>query len=98
MRILRLFLAGMLALSAPIVAHAGPARSSMGPAGAGPPLRFVQVWDGNGSGRHPTSGGRSGSWHPNPGHSSQWGGDWAHPHWAPNHFYGFWGPPVVWGD
>ena len=32
-----------------------------------------------------------------PGHSGQWGGDWARSHWAPNHFYSFWGPPEAWG-
>jgi hypothetical protein len=94
MRILRLTLAGVLALSGPIVAHAGQAGWITGPAVAGPAPRFVQVWDGNGSGWHRAPGGRSDGWHPNSDHSSQWGGDWARPHWAPN---GYWGPPGAWG-
>ena len=89
MRILRLTLVGMLALSTPIVAHAGQAGSNTGLAGAGPAPRFVQVWDGNGSGRHPVPGGWAGGGHPNAGHSSQRGGDWARPHWGPNGYYGF---------
>ena len=97
MRIVGLILVGVLALSGPITAHAGQAGSPMGPAGAGPVPRFVQVWDGNGSGWHPAPGGWAGDWHPNPHHSGQWKGHWARSHWAPNQFYGFWGPPEAWG-
>src|SRR5215469_16715458 len=68
----------------------------MGPAGAAPASRFVQVGDGNGSGWHSAPGGRGGDWNPNPHHSGQWEGHWARSHWAPNHFYGFWGPPEAW--
>jgi|SRR6516162_5071109 len=97
MRILRLTLAGILALSPPIMAHAGQAGSPMGRVDAGPTPRFVQVGDGNGTGGHSAPGGRGSCWNPNPGHSGQWGGDWARSHWAPNHFYSFWGPPEAWG-
>src|SRR5215831_18770129 len=96
MRILRLTLAGILALSPPIMAHAGQAGSPMGRVDA-PAPRSVQVGDGNGTGRHSAPGGRGGGWNPNPGHSGPWGGDWARSHWAPNHFHGFWGPPGAWG-
>jgi hypothetical protein len=86
MRIVGLILVGMLALSGQITAHADQAGSPIGPAGVGSTPRFVQVGDGSGSG-----------WHPNPRHLSQWDGDGARSHWVPNHFYGFWGPPEVWG-
>ena len=97
MGILRLTLAGVLALSGPIVAHAGQAGWNSRLAGAGPAPRFEKVWDGNGSGWHPAPGGWAGGWHPNAGHSSQLGGDWARPRWGPNRYYGFWGPPGAWG-
>ena len=87
MRILRLTLVGVLTLSAPIAAHAAQGGSKMGPAGTGPAPRFVQVWDGNGSGWHPAPGSWGGGSHPNPSHSSQWGGDWGRPHWGPNGYY-----------
>jgi hypothetical protein len=97
MRILRLILAGVLALSPRIVGLAGQAGSPMGPAGAGPVPRFVQIGDGNGSGWHSATGGKGGDWNRNPYHSGQWEEQWARPHWVPNHFYGFWGPPEAWG-
>jgi hypothetical protein len=97
MRILRLTLVGVLTLSAPIAAHAAQGGSKMGPAGTGPAPRFVQVWDGNGSGWHPAPGSWGGGSHPNPSHSSQWGGNWARWHWAPNGYDGWWGPPAAWG-
>jgi hypothetical protein len=97
MRILRLTLAGALALSAPMVAHAVPLGSNTGLAGTGPAPHFVQVWDSKGSGRHPAPGGVVGGWHPNPSHSKQWGGGWARPRWAPNGYYGLWGSPGAWG-
>ena len=68
MRILRLTLAGVLALSGPIVEHAGQAGWNTGPGGAGPAPRFVQMWDGNGSGWHPAPGGWAGDRNPNPHH------------------------------
>src|SRR5262249_12888721 len=34
---------------------------------------------------------------PEPPPSGQWEGHWARSHWAPNQFYGFWGPPEAWG-
>jgi hypothetical protein len=78
MRILRLTLAGALALSAPMVAHAVPLGSNRGLAGTGPAPHFVQVWDGNGSGRHAAPDGGRGGWQP--------------PHWGPGRFNGGWGP------
>src|SRR5215472_13266744 len=49
--------------------------------------------DGNSGPRPTVLAGGSGDWHPNPGHSSQWGEDWGRPRSPPNHLYGFWGPP-----
>lgn len=82
MRVVGLVLAGVLALSAPIAAHADPPGSKMRPGGPAP---GIAQWGGTGSGSHPV-----------PGHPSQWGG-WARPYWAPNPYNGLWGPPGAWG-
>ena len=39
----------------------------------------------------------AGAAHPNPHLSGQWEGHWAPSHWAPNGYYGLWGPPGAWG-
>ncbi len=88
MRVLRLAVAGMLALTAPIAGHGVPLGSSVKPVVAAPGI--VKVWGACGWG-----------WHPVPPHWSQWRGRWVPPHCAPNGFYGGWGPyggPYgVWG-
>ena len=72
-------LAGLLALTVPIAAHAVTVGSSMGPAKAGAAPAIVQVGGGCGRG-----------WHPVPGHWSQRRG-WVPPHCAPNEYGGSWG-------
>ena len=94
MRVLELVLAGVLALSVPIVAHSdppGPKARQAGPVPGVPQLRGA-----GGSSRQPVSDGRGASKQPMPVHPSQWI-DGARPHWAPNRYYGVWGPPAVWG-
>jgi len=87
---LKLALAAAITLSAVTPAHSdllGPKTTPSGsPSGVAP---------GGNSGPRPAGGG--GDWHPNSGHSSQWGGDRGRPRSTPNHFYGFWGPPNAWG-
>ena len=55
--------------------------------------RVIQVWDGGGSGSPAVPDGGGG----NPAPSGQWGENWARSHWAPDAYYGFWGPPSGWG-
>jgi hypothetical protein len=91
LRILGLALAGVLALSAPMAAHAVLPGSKAAPAGMGRAPGIVQVWDGSASGRHPP-----------PGRSPQWKGGWVPPHWGPNGYhrgagdYRVWGGPTYW--
>jgi len=82
MRVLGLALVVVLALTAPIAAHAVPLGSKLGPTETGPAPEIVQVWGGCGWG-----------WHPVPGHWSHWRGGWVPPHCAPNHNGGGWGGP-----
>jgi hypothetical protein len=85
MRVLGLALAGVLALSIPMAAHALPLGSGPGPAKS---TAALQVWGGCGRG-----------WHPIPGHWSRWRGEWVPPHCAPNRDGGGWqGPYSGWGD
>ena len=93
MRAFKLALAAVIALSAVMPAHADPLRPKMRPSGS--PSGVAR--DGNSGPRPPVPAGGSGDWHPNSGHSSQWGEDWGRPRSTPNHLYGFWGPPEVWG-
>ena len=95
MRILGLAIAGLLVLLAAIPSHADPPGSKMRPVGLTPGI--PQPDGASGSRMHWVPGGGGSGWHPNPGHSSQWGGNWARPHWAPAHYYGSWGPPGIWG-
>jgi hypothetical protein len=88
MRVLGVALAAVLALSAPLAAHAVPLGVNMGPAKMGPmPRGVVQVGDAHGPNWQPTPGSRGGG-----GHS---------PHWGPGRFNGYGGPGVptywVWG-
>jgi hypothetical protein len=94
MRVFGLALAGALALTPSIPAHADQPGPKMRPAGSAP---SIAQGAGTGSGWPAMPGGGDRGLHPKPGHSSQWGENWARLHWAPNHFYGFWGPPEAWG-
>ena len=80
MRVLGLALAGVLALTAPIAAHAVALGSNLGSIKAGTAPEIVKV-----------SGGCGPGWHPVPGHWSQWRGGWVPPHCAPNRYGGGWG-------
>jgi hypothetical protein len=92
MRVLGLALAGVLALSAPMMAHAVPLGSSPEPAKTGPAPGVVQVWDSSGSGWHPAPNDGAGGWHQMSGHSRQWKGGSVPPHWGPNGPHRGWGP------
>jgi hypothetical protein len=100
MRVLGLALAGALAITTPIAAHANGPGSSIRPADAGPAPNIVLVWDGSGSGSH---SGAIGS-HPTAAYVRQWNGGGVRPHWRQN-WSGGWvpygGPGVptywVWG-
>ena len=74
MRIFGLALAGVLALTVPIVARAVPLQEKIVTNTNGQNTGTVQVWAGCGWG-----------WHPVPGHWSRWRGGWVPPHCAPNH-------------
>jgi hypothetical protein len=105
MRVLALALVGVLALTAPIAAQAGPLGSKMRLADAGPARGIVQVWGGNGSGYHPMPNGWDGDWRRVPSPSRQWNGGSVSRRWWPNGPPGWWacclGPSVptywVWG-
>jgi len=86
MRVFGLTLAGLVALTVPIAAHAVSPGSNLGPVKAGTAPAIIQVWGGCGWG-----------WHPVPGHWSYWRGGWVPPHCAPNRYYGGWGPYRGWG-
>src|ERR1700746_4051674 len=94
LRKLGLALAGVLALSAGMAAHAdslAPARAATAPA-------IVRIWDDDDSGRHSAPGDQ----HRTFGHAGQWTGGWLRRCWGPS---GGWvpycGPAVptfrVWG-
>ena len=85
MRVRGMLVAGVLALSAPLAAHAVPLGSSTGAEMTVPASGVVKVWGGCGWG-----------WHPVPGHWNPWGGQWVPPHCEPDH-YGAWGPYRGWG-
>jgi hypothetical protein len=80
MRVLGLTLASVLALTAPIIAHALPLEGTTRPIAKGAAPEVVQVRGGCGPG-----------WHPVPGHWSRWRGEWVPPRCAPNHYGGGWG-------
>jgi hypothetical protein len=84
MRVLELALAGVLAASVPIAAHASERGSNARPTNAGSVPSIAMAWDGEGSrGRAGTVGA-----HPT---VRQWNGGWVQPHWGPN------GHPLGWG-
>lgn len=85
LRIPGMFVAGVLALSAPVAAYAAPLGSNLGPVKAAPATRIVKAWGGCGWG-----------WRPVPGYWNPWRGEWIPPHCAPDH-YGAWGPYIGWG-
>ncbi len=82
MRTPALVAAGMVALTAPMAAHAGPLALNMEQLRAAPAPVIVQVEGGCGWGYHPV-----------PGHWSQWRGGWVPPHCVPNGYGGSWGGP-----
>ena len=94
MRVLGLALAGMLALTTLTAANADQPGPKTKPAG---PTPGVPQRTQSGSGWPAVPSGRGGDWHPNPHLSGQWEGHWAPSHWAPNGYYGLWGPPGAWG-
>lgn len=87
MRILRLILAGMLALSIPIVAHAHHPGSNRNAANTTP---AIPQRNGSSSVSQPTPG--FSGWQPAKDHIREWNCGWCPPHRGPNHLYGWWGP------
>ena len=85
MRVFGLAVAGMLALSTPMMGNAAPLGSSM--------KQAVPA-----SGNFPVWGGCGWGWHPVPGNCSRWRGGWVPPHCAPSHYYGKWGPYGSWDN
>ena len=88
MRALRPALAGILAVTVPIAAHASGPSAAMTPVNTGPAPGIMLVWDGGGSGR---PSGAIGA-HPTAGDTRQWNGGWVPPHWGPNRHSRGWGP------
>jgi hypothetical protein len=64
MRVLGLVQAAVLALAAPMAAHAAPLGSNMGAAGSGPAPGAMRVGNIHGAQWLPAPGGRGGGWHP----------------------------------
>src|SRR5215467_1601806 len=87
MRALGPALAGILAVTVPIAAHASGPSSAMTPVNVGPAPGIMLVWDGGGSGQPARAIGA----HPTAGHMRQWNGGWMSPHWRPQR------PPLGWG-
>jgi hypothetical protein len=87
MRVLGLALAGVVALTAPIIAHAGPLVGTRAVAPAGPPSVIVQIWDRRGSGGHPAASDYGGNWAFGPRVDAVNPG-WRPPYWRPNGFNG----------
>lgn len=87
MRIIGLFLAGALASTTPMMAHAVPLGSDIEQLGTMRGTAIIKVWDGCGWG-----------WHLVSGHWNQWSGVWVPPHCAPNRYYGAWAPYGGWGS
>jgi hypothetical protein len=84
MRALGPALAGILAVTVPIAAHASGPSSSVN---TGPAPCIMLVRDGGGSGQ---PAGAIGA-HTTAGHMHQWKGGWVSPHWGPH------GQPLGWG-
>jgi hypothetical protein len=84
MRLLGLALAGVLALTGPIAAHAGPLDGKRGAAPAGPKSAILQIGDGSGSGwRDHVASDHGGSWPFGPRVEAVNRG-WYRQHWLPN--------------
>ena len=95
MRLLGLALAGVLALTGPIAAPAGPLDGKRGVAPAGPKSAIVHIGDGNGSGwRDHVASDHGGSWPFGPRVEAVNRG-WYPQHWVPNGARGFYGAPSV---
>jgi hypothetical protein len=94
LRVLGLALVGVLALCASIVARADWQGAKTRPAVPVPGM--PQPGGGSGSGKQPVPDGKGAGRHPMAAPPSQWR-ERAQPHWAPNRYYGVWGPPAVWG-
>jgi hypothetical protein len=86
MRVIGLFLAGVLASAPSIVAHAVPLGLDTEQLGTKRAAGFIEV-----------AGLCGWGWYPVPGHWSQWRGVWVPPHCAPNRYYGAWAPYGGWG-
>jgi hypothetical protein len=76
MRVFGLALAGVLASTTPIVAHANGPGSNMRPVNAGPAPSIVLAWDGGGSGGHSGAFGVR----PTARQVRPWNGGWVQPH------------------
>src|SRR5260370_33115918 len=88
MRIFDLALAGVLAITAPMAAHANGPGSNLRATNAGPASNLVLVWDGGGSGGHSGAiGGR-----PPADRDQQWNRGAGFAHRGPNRQYGGVGP------
>ena len=93
MRVFGLALAGVLALTTPIPAHADQPVPKMRAAG---PVPGIAQGPGRGLGGPAVPEGGGGR-RANRNHAGQWGWNWARSYWAPDHFGGFWSPPEAWG-
>ena len=84
MRLLGLALVGVLALTGPIAAHAGPLDAKRGVVPAGPKSAIVQIGDGGGSGwRDHVTSDHGGNWPFRPRVEAVNRG-WYPQHWVPN--------------
>lgn len=95
MRILGVAVAGVLALTAPTTADAGPAALGFtaGAVNTNPTPAIVLVRDGSGSEwHHPVPGSLGGGWHQETSRVGQWKGGWCPPHWGATGPHGAWGP------
>ena len=92
MRILGMVLAGAVALTPLVAAHAAAPGSKIGPPGAGQTPGVVQIRDGAGPGWRSAPNGSGRGWQQSPGHPRQWNGGSVRPHWGPNISPGAWGP------
>ena len=81
-----LALAGVLATTVALAAHAGGQGSDMRPVNAGRSPGIVLVWDGSRSSPQPRAKGG----HSTAGHVDRWNGEWMSPNWGPNRRG--WGP------
>ena len=95
MRLLGLALVGVLALTGPIAAHAGPLDAKRGVVPAGPKSAIVQIGDGGGSGwRDHVTSDHGGNWPFRPRVEAVNRG-WYRQHWVPNGARSFYHAPSV---